>query len=391
MSAKSIGRLVRKPSARWRTTLGVAATVSFALLAMAACSGGSAPTEGTGSEPVGSNAPEAPTTVKLTLGMAAPSAGQPCVFWADAKGVFDDLGLDLEISPQGSNEPALAAAGYLVIGANTITQSYPVIQGGIQISHVYAQTQGNPSDAITVKVDSGFDDVLDLSGQTVGVVGASGYSFAGATLYSRYIVENGGEPLNIIVQPDQGTLTAQLVNGKIAAAVFPPVFGSAIAEGILKQILSAKSDLARELNGQGMINSTFWGLRSEIQANAEAITRLVAGCRIANVQMADKTSAEIAEVLATVPNFAPAVLPTESLANEIEESWIGFEPNNQGYIDEEQWRQSLKVFASLGITNQDGEGYDPDDPTFGYDDGVDMSYWEAATPLVESYLEQHPA
>lgn len=363
---------------RRRLVVGLGAVL--ALTGVAACGNGSASST---VDPT-----DASKVVSLTLGMAAPSAGQPCVFWAQSKGIFAKLGLQLTVSTQGSSEPALAAAGELVIGANTITQAYPPMQAGRKISQVYAQTVGNPSDAITVRAKSSYNNVQDLSGQIVGVVGTSGYSYAGAVLYSRYIVQHGGQPLKIVVQPDQNTLTSQLVNGKIVAAIFPPVFGPQITAGILREILSAKSQLSESLNGKGLINSTFWGLASQISKNSTAVTRLVAGCRIADAQMQNQSAQQIAAVLGKTSTFAPSVITPAALATEIEESWIGFQPPNQGYIPEQGWQTSLSVFASLGITSN-GKKYDPADPKFAYSAGVDMSYWNKATPIVNSYLAKN--
>ncbi|HEY4226488.1 MAG TPA: ABC transporter substrate-binding protein [Pseudolysinimonas sp.] len=365
-----------------RKAAAAAVIAAAAVLSLAACSSGgtAAPTASTSGGPV--------TPVKLTLAMAAPSAGQPCVFYAIESGIYKELGLDLTISPQGSNEPALAAAGNFVIGANTITQAYPAMQAGRQISQVLAQTVGNPSDAVTVKVGSPYKTLMDLSGATVGVVGTSGYSFAGGTLYSRYIVSQGGKALNLVVQPDQNTLTANLVNGKIAAAVFPPVFGPQISQGILKQILSAKSALSTKLNGgTSQINSTFWGLSSTIKQNATAVTRLVAGCRIADQLMSKETSKQIAAVLAKNANFAPSVIPTDQLITQVEESYIGFEPPNQGKITSTQWDTTLKSWIKIGINP--GTPYKVGAPGFSYKEGVDMSYWNDATTSVNAYLAKH--
>jgi len=378
----NLTRSARRVTPRWRFT--AAAVSAAALIALAGCSatGGTAAPSASGSDASGPVTP-----VSLTLGMAAPSAGQPCVFYAMESGIYKKLGLDLTISPQGSNEPALAAAGSLVIGANTITQSYPPLQAGRKVVHVLAQTTGNPSDAVTVKADSDYKTLQDLSGQTVGVVGTSGYSYAGALLYSRYVVSKGGKAFNIVVQPDQNTLTANLVNGKIAAAVFPPVFGAQISQGILKQILSAKSDLSLKLNGKGTINSTFWGLDSTISQNATAVTRLVAGCRIADELMSKQTSKQIATVLAKNPNFAPSVIPTDQLVTQVQESYVGFEPTNQGYINEKDWNTSYSSWIKIGINP--GTPYKEGDPNFSYKAAVDMSYWNKATASVNAYLKEN--
>ena len=327
------------------------------------------------------------TPYSLNLTLASPSAQTPCVYWGLAKRIYQSLGLALHLTPAGSTEPVLVAAGQFPIGMNTMTQAFPPVAAGAKIVQVFAQTVGNPSDAVTVKAGSPYKTLMDLSGQTVGVVGTSGYSRGGAVLYSKYVVAHGGQPFNIVVQPDQTTLTAQLVNGNIAAAVFPPVFGPQIQAGLLTQILSAKSAFSQSLMGHDVVNATFWGLQSEVAKNKDAIVRLIAGCRIGLAQMQGQTATQIATVLQKMSTFAPSVIDIGSLTTQVEQSWLGFQPPNGGYISKTQWDTTLNTFVGLGLNSV------PIDPTasqWTYANNVDMSYWNAATPIVNAYLAKHP-
>jgi ABC-type nitrate/sulfonate/bicarbonate transport system substrate-binding protein len=329
---------------------------------------------------------KSPKAVSLTLGVAAPSPQQPAVYWAQARGIFKRLGLNLTVVAEGSTEPALAAAGQLVIGLNTISQSYPPILAGQKLWNVDLINVGNSSDAITVQTNSPYHTVMDLSGQTVGVVGTSGYSRGGAILYSRYIVKHGGKPLNIVVQPDQNTLTAQLVNGSIAAAVFPPVFGPQIQAGVLRQMLSAKSPLSRSLMSRAILNSSIWGSQATIATHYTAIRRLIAGLRVADQELRGKTPAQIAAVLSKNPLFAPSVISPAAIAQEADEAWIGFAPPDQGYITKAGWDATLKNFASLGLSTQP---INPKAAQFSYGQNVNMQIWRSATPVVDSYLAKY--
>ncbi len=150
----------------------------------------------------------------------------------------------------------------MIIGQYGTTGMFPGQLGGHLQSMVLAESTGNNSGEVVVATDSPVKKLEDLSGGTVGVVGASGSSFGAAMAYSNWIVEQGGEPLTVIAQRDAATLIAAASSGQIDAAIFTPIFGKAIAEGVLREVVNASSDQAKEIMGDNYPATGWFGSRT---------------------------------------------------------------------------------------------------------------------------------
>jgi len=189
-----------------RRALSAVALVTAASALLAACGGGSSDP---GAEP-GTTATALPTEkIPLTVGIVSPNVTMAGFYWALEQGIFDKVGLDVTVVSQGSVQGANLAAGKLVIADNGTPNLFPPIQEGREMVSVIAENTGNSAAAVTVRADSGIEDLMDLSGKTVGIVGCCGAAFGASSSYSKWIVDHGGEPLTIQVMPDIAGLTGR--------------------------------------------------------------------------------------------------------------------------------------------------------------------------------------
>jgi len=342
---------------RVRTWLA-SALAATAVVGLAACSGSSSG----GSS--GLSVTDTAKPVSLTVGIASPGAPQAAFYWALETGIF----------------------GKLVIGDFGTTGAFAALQNGRKMKVVVNEVSGNPAGDVVVKAGAKYTSLLDLSGQSIGVVGANGAGYGAATAYSKYITDHGGKALKIVIQPSAAAMIAAIQTGGLQAGTNSATFGAAIASGVLKELVKPASEQARSITGTGLAAVSYFGLDDQLKSNKVAVTRLIAGLRVALSQLQGKSADEVAAALAKNPAFAPAVLPTSQLVGNLTDGGLPFLAADGGFISKETWAKSLSVFGTWGL-NVNGVSMDLSNSNFGYDTAVDMSYWNAATPLVNSFAK----
>jgi ABC-type nitrate/sulfonate/bicarbonate transport system substrate-binding protein len=336
------------------------------LAAMAVCSGPAAAAE----------------RQKLEVGIAVANPNTASLIWAKETGIFDRLGLDVTIRVSRTMTSTEASTGRLVLGMAGSTVIFPAISEGRAMKIVTALASGNASAFVTVLANAPYKSLEDLSGGTVSVIGSTGPGYGGAKAYSDYIVSKGGKPLKILSYREPSAAAAALVAGNIQATVGSPVYGEQIAAGRFRMLLDANAPEARRLTGEVVPNVVFFGLDETLAKNREAVTRFVAGLRVARRALAKVSDEKVAEVMGKDENFAPSVIKPALLAEQVR---LGrpFFATEEGFISPATWKTGLATFANWDIQVASGIA-DLADPRFGYERAIDMSYWNAATKLIES-------
>lgn len=369
-----------------RNRLGIATAALTAAVAMvlSGCSS-------TGSTPASTSSSSGPISLpitpalNLTVGIPSPGGSTADFYWALETGIFTKLGLNVTVKTEGSNEEPDLAAGKMVIGQFGTPGMFAAVQAGRKMSVVYNEISGNNNGNITIGAkNTTVTSLTDLSGATVGVVGANGASYGAAQSYSDYIVKNGGQALKIDVLADIPTEVADIVKGSITAIIGPASLQSAIKAGQVKYLLKAGDPQAVQIMGSQTDSISFHGLASTLAANKEAVTRFVAAMRISLSQLSTVTPTQIAQAMAKNPTFSPTVLNTSDLADSITNGTIPFLAKNDGYVSEDDWNASLKTFSGWGL-NVNGTPLNMTAPQFAYGNTVDMSYWNNATAYVNAY------
>jgi ABC-type nitrate/sulfonate/bicarbonate transport system substrate-binding protein len=261
------------------------------------------------------------------------------------------------------------------------------VQAGRPVSIIACDISGSSSAGIIVKADSRYQSLQDLSGQRVGVIGASGAAFGSAAAYSNYIKQRGGQALSLVVEPNAAAIGAALSSGLVAAAVGQiSAHRSAISAGKSRILLEPTSQLTKSIVGSDVCAGAWYGLKSSLNSDPqrrEAIRRFVAGLRIAVAAIIKASDAEVAAVLGKSPDFSPSVVSRSDLESQIADSRPFF-AQHDGFISPQVWSTSLKAFSTWGLS-LGGIDVDVFGPPFTYNSIVDMSYWNAASALVAEH------
>jgi hypothetical protein len=192
-----------------------------------------------------------------------------------------------------------------------------------------------------------------------------------------------------VVEANGPALLAALQSGQVAAATDQEVFGAQVSKGILRHVIGASSPQAEQIVGQDIAAASYFGLGRTLASNSGAITRFVAGLRISNSEIDKASDSQIAGVLAKNASFAPSVISTADLEAEIA-AQRPFFARDDGRITSALWSKSLTAFRNWGLS-LNGSTIDLTDSKFAYGNTVDMSYWNAATPLVSRYMKKYGA
>lgn len=326
-------------------------------------------------------------TISFTYGDPNPGVNDAWLFYAVQTGVFQRVGLKPKMVVQGSLEPTNLAAGRLALGDFGTPSIFPSIEAGHKMNMVFMPGTGNPDGGIVVKAKAGINKVMDLSGKSVGCVGLNGQGYGAAASWSTYIQKQGGKALHIVVEPNAGALTSAVESGQVAAAFTTPIFGKAIAAGLLKQLIAATDPLTRKVTGVDMAAAAEYGSTAQLQKNRTAVTRWVAAARI-GLKLVNKASdAQVADVLSKNSLFAPSVISKSALISEIARA-RPFWGAEGGFVSKARWKDSLKIFGTWGL-NLGGVQINLQASQFSYGSVIDMSYWNDATALVNSYFKKY--
>ena len=371
-----------------RRAFGIAGIVCLATIAGAALTacGSSGSSSGSSGQ---ASASDPTKSLLITIADPNPATNTAPTWYAYAEGIWKRLNLNVTIIPgQGAQVPVNIAAGRLLLGNFGTTAAFPPAAAGHPTSVIFALNTGSEDGALFAATNGPVKTWQDLSGQKIGVVGAGGSSYGAATSWSAYLISHGLQPAHIVVEPNPSVLIAALVSGQIAASVDPPtIFESAIAAGKVKEIVAASSALAKSVVGTEEVGNAYFGLRSLLAQNRTAITRFIAGERIALAMVQKLSDTQVAAVLAKTPPFAPTVVPAQTLVSDVGLARPFWGIDN-GYISASAWSQSLQSFKTWGLSTL-GQPIDLSSPTFSYANMVDMSYWEAATPIVSNYYKKY--
>jgi ABC-type nitrate/sulfonate/bicarbonate transport system substrate-binding protein len=345
---------------------------------------------GCGASTASSAAPAAhPGPLSLTVGQPNPSAGNSDYYWALETGIFTRLGLSVSTVTQGAVETTNLATGQMVVGLFGTTGMFSAVDSGRQMSIVFDENTGASTGAIFVKASSPYKKIMDLSGQKIASIGTNGAGYGAAASYSHYIVAHGGKPLTIVVEANGPALLAALQSGQVAAATDQEVFGAEVSKGILRHVIGSADPLAEQIVGKDIAAASYFGLAATLGDNRAAITRFVAGLRIANTQIDRASNSAIASTLAKNSSFSPATISTADLEAEIA-AQRPFFARDDGRITSGLWSKSLSSFKNWGLS-LNGASMDLGDSKFAYGSTVDMTYWNAATPLVTQYVKKYGA
>jgi len=208
--------------------LGTVALAAIAAIALAGCSGSPA-------APDGGDATGAPEKAKLTVAIN-PSTQFAPLYYGIQEGIFEEHGLELEITPQTDIAAIVSglASGTYDVGFATVVHVVTANANGIPIraiSSIEGQIQADDDGTLTIaSADSGITDFAGLEGKRVATIGLSSHN----TLTMWELADRAGVDTTSIelVQLPFGQMAAALDSGDVDAAIMQwPFAAEALAAG----------------------------------------------------------------------------------------------------------------------------------------------------------------
>lgn len=221
---------------------------------------------------------------------------------ADAKGFYEEAGLDVEIMPGGPNlnGTALVASGANTFGTADVNSILSGNAKGMDLVMVAACFQRHPGGVITL-ADSGIETPKDLAGRTLA------YNEGGPWTLTKAMLAKAGVPLediNLVVSPS----TELLVNGSVDAKT-----GFVVNEPIAIELQGHPTRVILPSdNGVNTYAEVIYADRGYIEANPDIVARFVAAT-IKGIDYAYANQAETVETVVALNSQLDPVQQAEQL------------------------------------------------------------------------------
>ncbi len=298
-------------------------------------------------------------------------------YLAEELGFFKDAGVAVTFtSGVGSNGTSLVVTGQADVTMFGTTASFPPVAQGRSTTSIFSHIGGGVGANVAVLANSRYQSLMDLSGQRVAVIGTTGAGYGETQVYSKYVVDHGGKPFEIVPASNATTMVDMLKAGRAAATVSNKGFyAQSLVDGTFRLIVDMANlaDRTRYFGGY-FAEATIFGLTDNLKTRKEATIRFLVGIDKANTWLLKHKPSEVASVLQKHPFFAP--IPANLLEFDIE-STTPFETTTRGRITQQMWNLSLQIFSTWNTP-----GVDVSSPDFSYAKRVDMSYLDAAQARV---------
>jgi ABC-type nitrate/sulfonate/bicarbonate transport system substrate-binding protein len=392
MATPGTSRHLGRRRAVWMSaTLAVVALVATACSSSGKNAGTGGGTTGASSSAAGSAAPAAsqssgasqpcPNGCKLTV--VTPNTDPSSaitIYVADDLGLFKKYGVNVtRINGVAAGSVPLLTSGKADIIDEGATTAFPVAKQGMQISEIFNDIGGGALGGLAVSTKSSYQSVDDLSGKKVGTVGTTGTQYGFTNLFSNDVKKDKGKGFTITPFTDNTTLINSVESGAIAGAGgSKSIFAAEIAAGKLRMVAdtSVESQRVALLGTSYTADTAFAGLKKNLTAKQEAVTRFLEACVEANIYLNTHPLSDIAPLLDKDPLFK--TLGTTTILQHISAQVPFFTPN-KGFISESLWNTTLSLFDRWDIPSI---GNPSTDPTYSYANIVDMSYLTAAMQRV---------
>jgi NitT/TauT family transport system substrate-binding protein len=344
----------------WRLVSALAAVLP--LVVLAGCSG-SSDAQG-GQHIIGS----------LTVAINGTGVETALPYIAQELGYFEQEGINVTIlNDTGAETADLVASGKATLAESGIATALELAQQGKPTSVIYVHaTSGTGSMLVS---NPSITSIEQLKGKRIGT-SALGTELYGNTV--RYNQELGLHAQLVTFQSAADVLNA-VVSGEVAGAVGSfDTMGQAIQQKKVNVLIDTRNPaVMQKYLGTRYVSVGAFGVTANLEANKEVIIRFLATQIEAEEWFNSHSNKDIADLLAR--NGAFSTTPVGTLMSEVPVDRKFVSGNFGGAITPAAWSYSLSRMASWGLTN-----FVPSDPTFSYDQRIDMQYLDAAKKLVAS-------
>lgn len=323
-------------------------------------------------------------TLTVVVGVYVPIYANE--FIAEYEGFFRRAGVNVNIVNGGSTLGSVFISGRADIDTSGPSAALSFVARGQDVKVIYANTFG-VTEGFVVAANSPVKTSLDMGGLNYGSFGV-GTALGAANLLNKYLTSHGKSPMNLkTLAAPGGDFDALVASGSIDTTYSSPSTAIPyIQQGKLRWVsdLRPGSKLMQQLIPPSVIGNSYFVTEDTIKSKRDALVRFIAGVRMADRWLARHNDQTVATVLKNaVPGFNvqdySAVLQGVHYYRPV---WGA--PKQEGYINQASWKSSLSTFANFGL------GLDVTQPQYSYANAVDMSLWNAATPIVNKVFPKIP-
>jgi ABC-type nitrate/sulfonate/bicarbonate transport system substrate-binding protein len=317
--------------------------------------------------------------VQLSISIGSDTSRYADLYVARYEGFFKKAGVDATISNNGTTYATTLLAGRADLALSGASGPFPFIRQGRPLNIVYATGFGNSSGFI-VRTDSPYHKVMDLAKSDVSIgIQPVGLLRGQANALINYVTSQGGQAPRLASATSTSGDFGSLVAGGVVdtSAVDFNTAAPYIKAGKVRWLDDAKpgSPLMEKFLPPGTVGISFWGPPDVLKDKRDAVVRFIAGLRMAERWLSRSKDTTIATVLHnSVPSLGQ--LDQETIKDSLTYDRKVWALKQEGFISAAAWRTSIPVWSGWNL------GYDITVPTYSYGSVVDMSYWNAATPLV---------
>ncbi|WP_166459343.1 ABC transporter substrate-binding protein [Amycolatopsis pithecellobii] len=304
---------------------------------------------------------------QLRVGVMNPGPAYALLYWAKAKGYFQNAGLDLTISADGAGMPANFVAGKSDTIYTSQGSSFAAINQGKPVVSIYGTEAGGSGYVVTS--DPAVKSPLDCKTVSTGTAGQAIYAW---TKQLEKVYKTKWELTQL--SGDVSALTANVVGGRTKCAVGSiAYFQAGIQKGQLRVVFDPvdKAKLPADWPILG-IEGVFAALPGTLNEKRPAFEKLLKGYNNALTDYLAAQPKDIAQTLIAFDKGFSAIGSVDALALTIEQARPNLSPN-RGYIPQNVWPSTLSFYESGGL---DFLAKDPG--RFDYGKVVDMSVYDAA-------------
>lgn len=327
--------------------------------------------------PTGASAQSKPLP-KLTISIGSITVQYADLFVAKTEGFFEKAGVDVDIVLNGGQYATAVLTGQADLGIVGAVGILPLVRQGKAAKVVYSTGFGT-ANGFVVHGNAPYRKMLDLSGRKIAVF-QLGQNRGLTQAASNWIVENGGKPLDLApLATPSGDLSSLVASGIVEGAFVDPQNAAPyIIAGKVKWLddLNPGSSLMRKFMSADTVGLSVWGDPRRLAEHPEKIARFVAGMRLAERWLSQKSDAEVSASVFRSGFFAG--VNREQLEFTMPAYRAMWALKSEGYVSKASWDDiSINVWRSFDL------GFDPGEAQYNFDNRVDMSFWNGSTEILK--------
>lgn len=305
-------------------------------------------------------------TESLSIGVTAVGGAQAALWWAEEKGYFDDVGLDVSLQALGSGMTASLVGDRIDLVSYSPGSLLAVANNGRPVKVVY---EADTAPTILVSADPAVRSVNDCRTVATGSPGTN------ARAMTALIQRTFDTQWELIELTDANSFGPTVLSGRAQCGVGPGIlYATAMRNGSLHMVLNPndRASLPASWPAEGGPMQVIGGLAETVTAKGEAIERFAKAYTTALADFKHVPSADQAQTLIAAGGGWESFGP-DDLAADIDREKPSLGGPRNGYLTEAAWAATLDYLARGGL------GFvSPDDPRWAYGEIVDMSHYEAA-------------